>query len=327
MATIEYQDEKIESKENLSVLETLEEAGYKIPFSCRSGICQSCLMQVNEGKVSDVSQRGLTEAQKAQNYFLSCSCYVEEDISINLIGDQNITASKVIEKQLLNRDVVSLKLSVSFNWYAGQYLSLWYDETQGRSYSIASRCDESKTVELHITRHPHGLVSRWLHDEVNEGDIIKVSQPSGNCFYTDECQDKPILMVCTGTGLAPIYGVLQDALHRGHSQPIYLFSASGSPNRLYYTQELTKLAKENANLEYQPVVRRMNEDGSATDLDGLVVGDVVEIVKEKFNDLKGWKIFLCGAPEMIKQVQRHCFFQGAAVTDIAVDAFIIETPK
>jgi len=30
---------------------------------------------------------------------------------------------------------------------------------------------------------------------------------------------------------------------------------------------------------------------------------------------------------MIKQVQKHCFFQGAAITDILMDAFIIEKPK
>jgi NAD(P)H-flavin reductase len=269
------------------------------------------------------SQQGLSENQKAQNLFLACSCIPKQDMEVNLIGDTNRIQGTLVDKKPLNDTVIGLFIEVDCRWFPGQYLNVWYDDIQGRSYSIASLCHEPKVIELHVKKHELGLVSRWLHDEVTVGQAITLSKPMGNCFYTDEHQNKPILMVSTGTGLAPLYGVLQEALSRQHSAPIYLYAAAGDPDNLYYVDELTSLSKQHDNFHYIPAVRR----GLTEDDTDIVEEDVTTLVKQRHSDLNSWKVFLCGNPDMIKQVQRHCFFQGAAVSDILVDAFIIDKPK
>ncbi|MGH1485009.1 MAG: 2Fe-2S iron-sulfur cluster-binding protein [Cellvibrionaceae bacterium] len=318
MPNITYNDTAISIEEPETILEGLEREGFKIPFSCRAGLCHSCMMQAEE-QPPVTAQQGLSDNQKAQNFFLACSCIPKVDMQINLIGDTNRIQGKVVDKKLLNNDVLGLFIQIDCRWFPGQYLNVWFDDTQGRSYSIASLCDDNKIIELHIKRHDQGLVSRWLHDEVMVDQSITLSKPTGNCFYTDEHQGKPILMAATGTGLAPLYGVLAEALSRQHSSPVYLYAAAGEPQGLYYVDELKTIAENNNNVHYIPIARR-----AVTDADDIVQGDVVDLVQESHQDLNGWKVFLCGSPDMIKKLQRHCFFKGAAVTDILVDAFIIE---
>jgi len=317
---ITYKNTGVVIEEPQTVLEGLENAGFEIPFSCRAGICHSCLMQADK-QPPVTAQQGLSDNQKAQHFFLACSCIPKNDMAISLIGDTNKSQATLVDKKILNTSVVALFIQTDFRWFPGQYLTVWRDEIQGRSYSIASLCDQEKTIELHVKRHDKGLVSPWLHDELAVGQPITVSKPMGSCFYGDDHQGKPILMASTGTGLAPLMGVLREALVQQHQAPIYLYAAAGEPTDLYYREELQVLSEQYENVHYIPSVRR----GVGSDK-ALVQKDVVDLVKERHTDLKGWKVFLCGSENMIKQLQRHCFFQGATVSDILVDAFIIDKP-
>ncbi len=329
MPKITYKNQAVSIENPESVLEGLENAGFEIPFSCRSGLCHSCMMQADQNPPR-ASQEGLSENQKTQNFFLACSCFPSNDLDVSLIGDTNKIQGTVVDKKMLNTTVLGLLIQVDCRWFPGQYLNVWYGGSkkgeQGRSYSIASRCDQEKIIELHIKRHDQGLVSRWLHDDVNVGDTLTLSKPMGNCFYSDDHHGKSILMAATGTGLAPLYGILQEALAKEHSAPIYLYAAAGDPTALYYTNELTTLAAQHNNFHYIPAVRRDVDNATAENNPSILQQDVVDLVQQRHTDLKDWKVFLCGSPDMIKKTQRHCFFQGAAVADILVDAFVIDKP-
>ncbi len=316
---VHYQDASVTLNQDASVLEALESANIRIPNSCRAGLCQSCMMRTDDPVPND-AQKGLTSSQVAQGYFLACSCYPKNDLHVELKSTNEITQAVVLDKRMANPQVLVLRLQADIRWFPGQYLTLWKDEFEGRPYSIASRCDNEKTIEVHITYHEQGVVSRWLHDDIEVGQTINISKPTGDCFYTDDHSDKPILMACTGTGLAPIYGVLLESIAQNHDAPIHIYAGAGEPNRLYYQKELKALASIHSHIHYSPVVRRQASED-------MIEGDLVDELKQRFPDLKGWKVFLCGAPAMVKTVQRNCFFQGASVTDILVDAFESAAPK
>ncbi len=315
---VHYENTDVTIEEGVSVLEALEQAQFNIPYSCRAGVCHSCMMQA-EGDIPETAQQGLSASQKAQNYFLACCCHPQSDLKVQLRGTSDLSQAKVVDKKMLNDSVLALFLQVDFRWFPGQYLTLWKDELEGRSYSIASRCDAEQVIELHIKRHDQGLVSRWLHDTLSIDDMIKVSEPTGDCFYTDEHHNKPIIMACTGTGLAPLYGILQEALNQEHSAPITLYMASGEPSGLYYMEELTALAAAHENLSFVPMVRRDPPED-------MLQEDIIDAVSRRHPELNGHKIFICGAPDVVKKIQRNSFFAGAAISDILVDAFEIATP-
>ena len=159
-----------------------------------------------------------------------------------------------------------------------------------------------------------------MHDEISAGDSIAVSEPRGHCFYLPERSEQGILLVETGAGLAPLAGILTDALGHGHSGSIYLFHGSRGVEDLYRIDEMRHLAEQRQNFHYIPCLSGKHVP------DGFTRGRVNEVVSASLADLKGWRVFLCGHPEMVNQMKKMTFLKGASTADIYADAFHI-TPS
>jgi len=300
-----------------SVLDALLRQGVNIPFSCKKGTCHSCLLRSVDIKPSTAAQSGLKDTQKEQNYFLACCCQPEQDMMLEMADQTFFSEGKVIVNELLNRNTVMLQIECQDvdEYKAGQFVNLQRADSLTRSYSIANVPQKSKHLELHIRRLPEGQFSEWVHDELKVGDSISVSEPKGHCFYLPDRKEQGMLLVGTGTGLAPLVGILNDALSHGHAGDIHLFHGSSEVEDLYRINEMQQLAEENANFYYTPCV-------SGGDVpEGISSGRANEVAMKKLPDLKGWRIFLCGHPEMINGMKTQVFLAGASVSDIYTDAF------
>ena len=122
-----------------------------------------------------------------------------------------------------------------------------------------------------------------------------------------------------GAVLAPLYGILRDALRQGHAGPIRLFHGSRSADGLYLTGELGELARAHTHLDYVPCV-------SGPDVPARhAAGRVHDVALTDTPDLKGWRVFLCGHPDMVQQAQMRAYLAGASLTDIHADAFTVDT--
>jgi NAD(P)H-flavin reductase/ferredoxin len=302
-----------------SVLETLLRENINIPFACKKGTCHSCMIQSKNDAPPNSAQTGLKTTLVNQNFFLACQCYPEQDMHLKLPDQSEFyRMGKVIVIKLLNRNTILLVIAFedAFEFKAGQFVNLQRPDGLTRSYSIANIPQEFNTLEFHIRRLPDGKFSEWLHDEVKVGDVIAVSEPRGHCFYLSERHDQGILLVGTGTGLAPLAGILTDALRHGHNGPIHLFHGSREAEDLYRISEMRQLAEQYPNFEYTPCL------SGSTVPEGFAAGRVNDIVAAKIPELKNWRVFLCGHPEMVNQMKFQAFLKGAAVADIYADAFV-----
>jgi ferredoxin-NADP reductase len=228
---------------------------------------------------------------------------------------QRLTAT-VESKVLLNRDILRLQLSVPkpLEYEAGQYIQLERADGLTRSYSLASLPSEP-LLELHVRRLPDGAMSRWLADEIQPGSTVTIAGPSGSMFYAPGMPQQPLLMVATGSGLAPLWGIVRTALLQGHTGPIRLYHGSWSTEGLYLREELKALSQQHSSFTYipcadettDPCVRRERADAAA-------LSDVPNSA--------GWRVFLCGHPEMVNSLRRKIFLAGAAFRDILADPFV-----
>lgn len=305
-----------------SVLDACLEGGVAVPHSCRSGACQCCLMQAVEGTPPPESQVGLKPSFKAQGYFLACQCKPAEPLTIRL-PDMAATkvAATVVGLDRLGAGIVALRLkpATPFAYRAGQYATLWRDAMLGRSYSLASLPGIDPYLEMHVKKMPGGRMSGWVHDGLAVGDRLSLQGPAGDCFYLPASADQPILMVGTGCGLAPLYGILRDALRSGHQGPIHLCHGGVTAAGLYLVDELRALAEAHPGFRYHPCVLR--DDGPALP-PGTVVGAVDKLALGLAGRLKGWKVYLCGAADFVQPLRRKVFLAGAAIADIHADAFL-----
>ena len=162
-------------------------------------------------------------------------------------------------------------------------------------------------------------MSEWIHESLNIGDAITIQGPFGNCFYAPSSSDGGILLVGTGSGLAPLWGIIKDALRQRHAGRIRLYHGSWKPEGLYLVDELRRLAEEHPNFEYVPCV----DDGSHPD---FRQGRADSIALADNPTLKQWSVYLCGHPEMVKSMKKRAFLSGASMQDIYSDPFVL-TPR
>ena len=328
MPTIHFDNLSHELQGNESVLECLLRNGHAVPNSCRAGACQACLVRSSKGRPSIVSSQSLKSTLAAQGYFLSCMCHPEEDLNVELAGAGVRIAGTILSVSPLSKDValVRVQAPADFDYRAGQYVTLVREDGLARSYSIASlpgaslpSADEG-VLDLHVRRIPGGVLSNWLHD-AHPGKAIQLQGPAGGCFYADVPTAQPLLLAGTGTGLAPLYGILQDALRQKHSGQIWLFHGALTPQGLYLQQELRDLAQLHSNFHYVPAV--LNHD--ATCVDEIRTGRLEDVILQSHPKLAGWRGFVCGDPGIVSTLKTKFFLAGMPSREIFADAFLPST--
>jgi len=300
-----------------TVLNGLLRNGVHVTSSCRVGACQTCLMRATQGAVPAASQYGLKDTMKARGYFLACVCRPEEDLELKGAGADIQVSASIVGLDKLSPTVVRVRLKTerAFDYRPGQYAVILRNDGLARSYSLASLPSED-ALEMHVRKVPQGRMSSWLFDEAKVGDAVVLQGPSGECFYVAGQPEQPLLLAGTGTGLAPLYGVLRDALLQGHTGPIWLFHGALEPSGLYLVSELRAIAEAHANVRYIPCVLRGEEAGEVR------VGPLDQVLFKDLPKLKGFRSFVCGDPALVTALKKKIFLAGAPLREIYADAFL-----
>ncbi len=310
MATIRYGQFTAELAEGESALDGLLRAGAPLAHSCKAGSCGSCMLRAVEGDVPSAAQNGLKDSWKARGYTLPCVCRPSNDMTFADVDADAQVDAEISSVEHLGSSVMRMRLTSSapLEFRAGQYITLLRNDGLARSYSIASLPSEGR-IELHIRLLPNGRMSEWVRTEARSGMAVRVMGPSGDCFYTPGKPEQPLLLAGTGTGLAPLYGILRDALDQRHSGPIHLFHGALNESGLYFRDELTALAEQHGNFKYTPSL--FEADGP---LDKVILG--------QYPKPAGMRGFLCGDPTLVAILKKKLFLAGMALGEIHADAFL-----
>lgn len=323
-----YQEKRYAIRDGETVLDCLLRHGQDVPNSCKAGACQSCLMQAQEGEPGDKAQEGLKETLRVQNFFLACQCVPEADLKISLpsLADTTIEA-EIIGKDWLCHNIVVLRLNPfeHFSCRAGQYINLLRENGAViRSYSVANLPDRDGFIELHIQKIENGTMSVWACDEAKEGEIIYIRGPAGDCFYLASSEEKtfPILLAGTGTGLAPLEGIILDALEQGHKGNIHILHGALKEKDLYHVDVLRELSEQHKNLTYMPCVLNMKQEKHGF-FAGALDDFVMEIIRQL--DRAELRSYFCGTPDMVNLLKKKAFLAGVSSRNIFSDPFIIRS--
>lgn len=315
VATVAYEGRSHEVREGQTVLDALLAAGESIPHACRAGACGACILRATSGEIPAEAQVGLRDAWRARGCFHACQCRPRGPLSVEPLGDGMRVPARIALREALSASVarVLVELAAPFEATAGQYVTLDRGGV-ARSFSIAA-LHGARRIELHVRRIPGGAMSPYLCDTALPGDELVVQGPLGSCVYVPGRPAQPLLLAGTGTGLAPLWGVLHDALAAGHSGPIHVFHGGLDPTGLYLVDQLAALAASRPNVRYLPSVLK----GA---LPGMEEGAIDAVVARHFPKTNGVRAFVCGAPDVVQALKKKIFLAGAALRDIAADAFV-----
>lgn len=277
------------------------------------------MMQCSEGTPSDESQQNLRPTFKTNGYFLPCQCTPRTDLTISDINHQSLySAAYIHKKELLSDTVCKLLIETDklTDYRPGQFINLSRPaDGTARSYSLASNPVDDYFIELHIQRMKEGDISNWIFNELNEHDEIEIQGPNGNCFYQQDKPGLPILMVATGTGLAPVVGILKEALAHNHSENITIYHEVNNVAELYLDTYLKTIEQSHTNVTYLPCIRTNKR------INNILSGSAADIINSSYADLSNTVIYLAGSEQMITTVKQIALTKGAPDNHLLSDSF------
>jgi len=195
-----------------------------------------------------------------------------------------------------------------------------------RSYSLANAphfSADSKSLSLHIRHMPGGLFTDHVFNELKEKDMYRIEGPFGS-FYLREESDKPMVLLASGTGIAPIKAIIEQLQHIKSQRNVVLYWGGRRPSDLYLNDWLSEQMLNMPSLRYVPVV----SDALAEDAWTGRTGWVHQAVMADFPDLSQHEVYACGAPAMVEAAQTDFISRCQLPNDaFSADAFITEAEK
>lgn len=326
-------DEKdVEVAGGRPLLFTLMDEGIFIPSACGGrGTCSYCKVKVLEGggPVLPTEKPFLDQNELTGNVRLSCQVKVRNDIKIEIPEELFLVKemkAKITKMETLTPAIRGVRLDLvqggeEFSFKPGQYVQLQapkYELTKEpdfRAFSLASSPGDPAHIQLMITKAPEGMVSIYVHDYLNVGDEVFIRGPFGDFFYHDS--DRGILMIATGSGLAPIKSILHYMLEHGIKRPTRLFFGANTRDDLLYHEWLQELENSALNFKYFPILSKPDPQDEWEGETGLITA-LVEKYVEQNERIDG---YICGSPLVVNFCEKALIAKGVPKESIYYDAF------
>jgi CDP-4-dehydro-6-deoxyglucose reductase len=210
-----------------------------------------------------------------------------------------------------------------FNYRPGQYVEFLLRDGSRRSYSMANAPHTGPALELHIRHMPGGKFTDHVFGTMKEKEIQRIEGPFGS-FFLREDSDKPIVLLASGTGFAPIKALIEHMQFQGIQRPATLYWGGRRPEDLYMDDWVRARLTEMPNLQYVPVISDALPEDHWTGRTGFVHRAVLEDLP----DLSGYQVYACGAPIVVDSARNdYCELAGLAEEEFFADAFTTEADK
>ncbi len=312
--------------------------GIGLPYGCKDGACGSCKCKKLEGTVvhGTHQSKALSADEEAAGFVLTCCATPTSDV---VLESKQVTEAgafpikkmpvRVTSLEKASHDVMVLTLQLpasdTFQYHAGQYVEFLLRDGSRRSYSMATaphRQAEAPSMELHIRHMPGGKFTDHVFGGMKEKEILRIEGPYGS-FFLREDSDKPIVLLASGTGFAPIKAIIEHMRFKNLQRPAVLYWGGRRPADLYQHAWIEAQCAEMPNLRYVPVV----SDALPEDQWSGRTGFVHQAVLQDFPDLSGHQVYACGAPIVVESAQRDYLAAGLPAEEFYADAFTSEKDK
>ena len=310
--------------------------GIGLPYGCKDGACGSCKCKKLEGMVEHGphQSKALSAEEEAEGFVLTCcgvplSDVVLESRQVTEAGAFPIRKmpSRVAALERKSHDVMLVRLQLPANdpfvYHPGQYVEFILRDGARRSYSMANAPHHGPGVELHIRHMPGGKFTDHVFGLMKEKEIQRIEGPFGS-FYLREDSDKPMVLLASGTGFAPIKALIEHLQFQNIQRPATLYWGGRRPEDLYMDDWVQAKLAEMPHLAYVPVISNATPDDNWNGRTGFVHRAVLE----DFPDLSGYQVYACGAPIVIDSARKdYSDLAGLPEEEFFADSFITEADK
>ncbi len=331
--TVQPSGRQFECAEDETILNAAIRAGVGLPYGCKNGACASCKGKVLSGAVTHGAhqEKALPVAEEEKGYTLFCCARPHSNIVIEArevlgIGEFPIKKlpSRVARLEKLGDDVMEIALqlpaSERLQYRAGQYIEFLLKDGKRRSYSIANAPHTGEQITLHVRHMPGGLFTDHVFNTMKERDILRFEGPAGS-FFLREDSDKPMVLLASGTGFAPIKAIVEQAVHNKSTRAMVLYWGGRRPKDLYMHALCEEWVRTLPNFRYVPVVSNPTPEDAWSGRTGFVH----QAVMADLPNLSQHQVYACGAPAMVDAAKTDfSALCGLPEAEFYADAFTSE---
>lgn len=208
-----------------------------------------------------------------------------------------------------------LKTPHTIDFKAGQFISIKVnDEGLRRAYSICSDPDIDHGVEVLLDTTPQGVGVKFLQN-LSIGDEINFLGPMGRFVIDDEADEEALVLIGTGSGVAPLHSMVVDQLkNKEDARPIILNWGLRYAAHLVWQDEFLRWSKTFSNFQFHPTLSRAEKEWS------LCRGRVTNCLQvHDYPENAGY--YLCGGKAMIDDVKKLLLEKGVEKSRIHHEKF------
>jgi NAD(P)H-flavin reductase/ferredoxin len=281
-----------------TVLDAAEAAGWAIPYSCRKGVCDTCVGTLRAGELG-VPGAGAVCGPADGVRLCRATPSGEVEISPRRIKASTPPLRKrltsVVHRIRQPADQVSIldlryPIGRRTPFRAGQFVNIILPDGDTRPYSLANSPQHNDAVQLHVRTEPEGRFSDKILRTLRHHDPVEVEGPFGE-FVVDDGDD-PIILLATGTGFAPMQSIILDHAVRRLTRSIHLYWGGRTPADLYLADTITEWAHRYPWLTFIPVLSCAHANWTGA------VGRVQDVAVADHPDLAGHQVYACGSEAM-----------------------------
>ncbi len=205
---------------------------------------------------------------------------------------------------------------------AGQFLVLRLRTTPGgpvllRNYSM-SGMPGSRTYRVSVKREVNGVVSSYLHNHVQAGDILETSAPRGG--FTLGSGDAPAVFLSAGIGVTPVLAMLHTLSSAASRREVWWIYGARNRAEHPFAEESRLLLQALVNGRSHIVYSKPDSaDKPGVDYDS--VGHLDTPLLERLGVDRDADFYLCGPPSFLKQLSEGLKTWGADSTRVHLEVF------
>ena len=204
----------------------------------------------------------------------------------------------------------------------GQYLGIvfnddCFDNGQMRQYSI-SRAFDGKSYRIAIKRENQGLVSNYMHDCVNEGDIVKLTPPVGD-FFLDCNKVKNVCLMSAGVGITPMLCMLGTLVDNNFKGKVTWLHGAHSENTIAFTHEVSDMVQKLESFNAMAFLSNIGERSAQCPY--VKQGRMnLDTIKDMI-DIKDTDYYMCGPLSFMQDMAKKLIAMGVEQDKIHYEVF------
>jgi ferredoxin-NADP reductase len=201
------------------------------------------------------------------------------------------------------------------------------ESTISRSYSVSNFGQNQDYYRISVRRDQFGIGSRFLHDNVEAGDVLRVQKPAGDFIYQPSCSDcsESVIFLSAGIGVTPILSMLHAFVERvvpeDQKKAIWIHTARDGRHHAFKDEVEELIKKADGKVQsYISYTRPGPNDIGNHDFIGRVDRDVLSNIISK-TDAPTLKVYMCGPSSFIGTMEDVLQEIGVPLSGIEFETF------